>query len=642
MDIDISDTAGARSLGSAMLRSVIARPLQERIQCELDLGKRLEKLPAAFRKPDRTVILLNDKFEGGIAAARRTVERMLAQESRRGGSDGKAAFAAAHQQKAPDLMLSSLEQDMVEYLQALNANFASPIRCILPSRWDVIIDINLKFRALPDPNAPAPRAGTDGAKRSNPVSSDPRQAAKEVIREYIDTAKSNCVVTDPEQGIQEYKTSLSNQYVFARLEGKVLVELARIDHKSSLEYARRDRNAHNDARIYRVIHQIWPDFELRSCTHRSVRTVKADAAQNAFSAYGEGITWAVIDSGIDSRHPHFAMHANIDPASPYHCDFTNAINPDPLMDEKGHGTHVAGIISGQQLETQAPAAADVPPYETAWRMAGAQHERASGSIDDSVVSVVETQLTAIAGIAPKCKLVSLKVLNKFGHGKASNVIAAIAHIQLINGHGRDLKIHGVNLSLGHDFDAEWFACGHSPLCVEVNRLVKSGVVVVIAAGNSGYGRLKAAGGDRDTGLGLSINDPGNAELAITVGATHRDAPHMYGVSYFSSKGPTGDGRCKPDLIAPGERIISAAAADSRMVTEFGRGARFAYFESTGTSMAAPHVSGAVAAFLSIRSEFIGEAEKVKKIFTSTATDLGRERYFQGAGLVDLLRAIQSV
>lgn len=173
-------------------------------------------------------------------------------------------------------------------------------------------------------------------------------------------------------------------------------------------------------------------------------------------------------------------------------------------------------------------------------------------------------------------------------------------------------------------------------------MVKSGVVVVIAAGNFGYGRLKAAGGDRDTGLGLSINNLGNAELAITVGATHRDAPHMYGVSYFSSKGPTGDGRCNPDLIAPGERIISAAAADSRMVTEFGRGARFAYFESTSTSMAAPHVSGDVAAFLSIRSEFIGEAEKVKKIFTSTAADLGRERYFQGAGLVDLLRAIQSV
>ena len=59
-------------------------------------------------------------------------------------------------------------------------------------------------------------------------------------------------------------------------------------------------------------------------------------------------------------------------------------------------------------------------------------------------------------------------------------------------------------------------------------------------------------------MALTINDPGNADLAITVGSTHRDMPHVYGVSYFSSKGPTGDGRLKPDLVAPGEKIISCA------------------------------------------------------------------------------------
>ena len=59
-------------------------------------------------------------------------------------------------------------------------------------------------------------------------------------------------------------------------------------------------------------------------------------------------------------------------------------------------------------------------------------------------------------------------------------------------------------------------------------------------------------------------------------------------------------------------------------------------------MAAPHVSGAIAAFLSVRREFIGQAERVKEIFLSTATDLRRDRYFQGHGLVDLMRAIQSV
>ena len=86
-------------------------------------------------------------------------------------------------------------------------------------------------------------------------------------------------------------------------------------------------------------------------------------------------------------------------------------------------------------------------------------------------------------------------------------------------------------------------------------VVLLGVVVVVAAGNSGYGTLDVtATAPKKFGLPMTINDPGNAERAITVGSTHRDAPHTYGVSYFSSKGPTGDGRPKPDLVAPGERI----------------------------------------------------------------------------------------
>jgi subtilisin family serine protease len=67
-----------------------------------------------------------------------------------------------------------------------------------------------------------------------------------------------------------------------------------------------------------------------------------------------------------------------------------------------------------------------------------------------------------------------------------------------------------------------------------------------------------------------------------------------------------------------------------------------YIDDSGTSMAAPHVSGAVADFLSIRREFIGQPERVKQIFLDTATSLGRERYFEGRGLVDLMRAIQAV
>jgi subtilisin family serine protease len=256
--------------------------------------------------------------------------------------------------------------------------------------------------------------------------------------------------------------------------------------------------------------------------------------------------------------------------------------------------------------------------------------------------------TRLTGVAPRCKLVSLKVLDDAGQSKSTDVIRALQYVrEEVNGNGKLLRIHGVNLSLGYEFNAKWFACGQSPLCVEVDKLVRSGVVVVVAAGNTGYGSLRSREGLTSTALSLTINDPGNAALAITVGSTHRDMPHTYGVSYFSSKGPTGDGRLKPDLVAPGERITSCAAGQrlQELAALYGGtpppGAA-AYLDDSGTSMAAPHVSGAIAAFLSIRGEFIGQPERVKGIFLETATSLGRERYFEGYGLVDLMRAIQSV
>ena len=124
-------------------------------------------------------------------------------------------------------------------------------------------------------------------------------------------------------------------------------------------------------------------------------------------------------------------------------------------------------------------------------------------------------------------------------------------------------------------------------------------------------------------------DPGNADGVITVGSTHRMMPHNYGVSYFSSRGPTGDGRTKPDLVAPGERIDSCSLNN--------------YVETMdGTSMAAPHVSGAAALLMSRHRELIGQPRRIKEILCRTATDLGRERRFQGAGMVDVLRALQAV
>lgn len=194
----------------------------------------------------------------------------------------------------------------------------------------------------------------------------------------------------------------------------------------------------------------------------------------------------------------------------------------------------------------------------------------SGAGSTSKPLISRETLTSISGVAPLSKVVSLKVIADVtrtddfkqtrGQGKVSWVLRAIDDIQKWNQNGRRLLIHGVNMSIGYDFDPRWFACGQSPLCAEVNRLVKSGVCVVVSAGNSGYSSyISGSGTELNSYNNLSITDPGNAELAITVGSTHRDMPHLYGVSYFSSRGPTGDGRRKPDLLAPGERIRSCAA-----------------------------------------------------------------------------------
>ncbi|MBL9127370.1 MAG: S8 family serine peptidase, partial [Verrucomicrobiales bacterium] len=109
----------------------------------------------------------------------------------------------------------------------------------------------------------------------------------------------------------------------------------------------------------------------------------------------------------------------------------------------------------------------------------------------------------------------------------------------------------------------------------------------------------------------------------------RDQPHTYGVSYFSSRGPTGDGRAKPDLVAPGEKI--EAPIPDREVKR-----------KDGTSMAAPHVSGAAALLIARHRELSGQPKRIKEILCRSATDLGRERYFQGSGMLDVLRALQSV
>ena len=213
------------------------------------------------------------------------------------------------------------------------------------------------------------------------------------------------------------------------------------------------------------------------------------------------------------------------------------------------------------------------------------------------------------------------------------IIAALQYIRYVNERHRYITIHGANLSLSIPHDVRNFACGRTPVCNDASGWSRAGWSSsrrreIAATRNS----RPTDGGVFESYAAFSITDPGNGESVITVGATHGYWPHTYGVSFFSSRGPTGDGRLKPDLVAPGERMQSCITGGEHK--EWG--------PESGTSMAAPHVSGAAAMLLARYEELIGQPRRVKQILCESATDLGRERSFQGHGMLDVLRAFQSI
>jgi len=365
--------------------------------------------------------------------------------------------------------------------------------------------------------------------------------------------------------------------------------------------------------------RIWKNSAKRAFVDRSVHTTQAYPAHNSYHAEGAEVTWAVLDSGIHWTHPHFGKDAATiskvfdctDPEERRRKGGLRELVRTNLKDQKrahdkyGHGAHVAGIIAGS-------------------------HEARDK----------DGKLRQMSGMAPKTKLVIYKVLDNNGSGEDSWIIKAIDHIFETNERAGRIVIHGVNLSLGGEFDVEAFNCGHTPLCVELRRLWRQGVVVVLAAGNEGFASLSASNGDSiQANMSMSLGDPANLEEAIVVGSVHKDRPHTYGTSFFSSRGPTADGRMKPDCVAPGERIFSVrndALVPANATFEQ------LYTEMSGTSMAAPHVSGLIAAFLSKRQEFIGNPDRVKQILLDNCTDLQRQRSMQGAGMPNLVKMLVNV
>ena len=411
------------------------------------------------------------------------------------------------------------------------------------------------------------------------------------------------------------------------------------------------------AKVKPQIWQVSLNRKALPAVEKSVPSVKGDAARTLFSVNCNRITWAVLDSGIHGEHPVFKDNkgenriiksfdfGNIREIVSLDNDSLDTVkervknllkaplkNPinakkaienlqelakdaandrpihwelvEPLIEIKpttetksGHGTHVAGIIGAN-----------------------------SGKNSNSKKKL---SATFADGMCPDINFYDFRVLAKSLEDTEFAIIAALQYLRYLNERHTYLTIHGANLSLSIPHDVRNFACGRTPICNESERLVESGVVVVAAAGNLGYQSFETKDGSFEGYTAFSITDPGNADGVITVGATHRFKPHTYGVSFFSSRGPTGDGRLKPDLVAPGERIESCLPNG-----EWG--------ELDGTSMAAPHVSGAAAMLMARYDELIGEPRRIKQILCESATDLGRERSFQGHGMLDVLRAFQSI
>ena len=351
---------------------------------------------------------------------------------------------------------------------------------------------------------------------------------------------------------------------------------------------------------------IWRNSVRRALILDSTNTVQARPANLGYGADGGDMCWAVLDTGIKADHPHFEPFDTVREqwdctkrGAPVHHKkgskgFAN-------LDGNGHGTHVAGIIAGKSK---------------AFNESGKECE--------------------FAGMAPRCQLIGLKVLNDGGNGNDSWIIKALDLVADMNEKAGKLVVQGLNLSLGGEFDPSAFGCGHTPLCQEIRRLWQQGVLVCLAAGNEGYAVLAGAEGEIPTNMDLSIGDPANLEEAIAVGSVHKTNPHTYGISYFSSRGPTADGRRKPDVVAPGEKILSARHDwqnnPSRKIDDL-------FVAMSGTSMAAPHVSGVLAAFLSLRKEFIGYPDRVKSILLEACVDLRRDPYMQGAGLPNLIKML---
>jgi serine protease AprX len=343
------------------------------------------------------------------------------------------------------------------------------------------------------------------------------------------------------------------------------------------------------------------DRPIKSHNYRTAVTVGARTVQDTMGYTGAGVGVAIIDSGITNWHDDLTNTTS--KLFPYGnqrvAKFVDFVNGRTLpYDDNGHGSHVAGIIGGNGKDS-------------------------SGEK---------------TGIAPKATLVSLKVLDANGQGTISNIISALGWVAR---NAKTYNIRVVNMSVGARISESYWT---DPLTLATKALTDQGITVVTAAGNIG----KNAAGQLQYG---GITAPGNAPWVLTVGASStmgtltRSDDQM---ADFSSSGPSAvDFEAKPDLVAPGVGTVSLAVPGSTFYIEkvtsllsgtLNLGSK-PYLALSGTSMAAPVVSGTVALMLQANPNLTPNLIKALLQYTAQVYP-GYSPLREGAGFLNTLGAVR--
>jgi serine protease AprX len=345
-----------------------------------------------------------------------------------------------------------------------------------------------------------------------------------------------------------------------------------------------------------LVQRLSLDRLVVGALERTSATIGATAVRADAGYDGAGIGVAIIDSGITPWHDDLSAPAGGAQRVDLFVDLVNGRSV--AYDDYGHGTHVAGIVAGNGHDS-----------------AGAR-----------------------SGIAPAARLLAIKALDASGRGRISDVIAALGYV-LIYQHALNIRV--VNLSLA---TGVYESYNLDPLTLAAQRVAAAGIVVVAAAGNNG----RSAQGRTNYG---GVTAPGNAPWVLTIGASSHMGSVARGddtIAAFSSRGPGAvDYGAKPDIVAPGVGIESLSDPDSAFYVS--RSAYLLggsvptsylpYLSLSGTSMAAPVVTGTVA--LMLQANPLLTPNLVKAILQYTAqVHPDHDPLTQGAGFLNAGGAVQ--